>query len=71
MAKKYIGCDPTKGYPSGKYIFYECGICKGVLPSMLLSAAIGRCKKIAIDTDAGRVSIKDERNFLIFKNERT
>lgn len=34
MKRCYLEFDPLKGYPVGKNIYYECGICGDVIPSM-------------------------------------
>lgn len=66
MSRKYIQFDPTKGYPVGDNIFYECGECGGVIPSKPQDGIGCSCRNIFIDVDAGRVSIKDSSKFRVF-----
>ncbi len=67
MAKNYINFNPAQGYPAGKNIFYECSLCNAVIQSMPINAAACECGNIIVDSDAGRVSVKDEGQFRIFK----
>ena len=65
----YIKFEPnqSKGYPSGKKIFYECLICGEVIESMPAHFAECKCQNITVDASGGRLSITDHNKFKIFK----
>lgn len=51
--------DWSKGYPREDVLFFECLECGTVLSSMPLDSVMCECQNIAIDVDAGRVSVRD------------
>lgn len=59
--------DPAKGYPASKSIFYECGLCGDYISSQPDISVRCKCRNIVIDADAGRVSVKNEEQFKVFK----
>ena len=65
--KIYMTFDPAIGYPGSKSIFYECGLCGDYLPSQPDRSVRCNCRNIVIDVDAGRVSVKNEKQFKVFK----
>ncbi|MCJ9429157.1 hypothetical protein [Kordiimonas marina] len=64
--RRYQRFDPALGYPAAAHFFYECAACGDVLPSKPEGDLRCRCGNIAIDTGAGRVSVKDEAKFKCF-----
>ena len=58
-----LAFDPSKGYPAGDSIQYECLACGDRLPSMPKQSLACRCRNIVVDVDAGRVAIRDKNNF--------
>ncbi len=65
--RQYIEFDPRKGYPAGPDLFYECGLCGDVIPSIPENAAACRCGNVRVDTDGGRASIKNDEKLRIFR----
>jgi len=65
--RQYIDFDPRKGYPAGPDLFYECGICGDVIPSMPDNAAACRCGNVLVDADSGRVSVREGEKLRIFR----
>jgi len=64
---KEIKADLSNGYPAGKDIFYECGICKIQIPSLPKVFQTCQCGNISIDIDAGRVTVKDSSMFKVIQ----
>lgn len=67
MIREYFEFDPKKGYPVGRDIYYECIECGSVIPSTPKDGLGCLCRNIFIDVDAGRVSVKRESQFRVFK----
>jgi hypothetical protein len=67
MGKKYISFYATAGYPAGDRIRYECGICGDALPSTPQFAAACKCRNIIVDSDAGRVAVKNISKFKVYE----
>jgi hypothetical protein len=65
--KIYLNFEPAMGYPVSKSIFYECGLCGDYIPSQPDRSVRCKCRNIVIDADAGRVSVKNEEQFKVFK----
>lgn len=65
--RKYLDIDKMEGYPSGKKIRYECTICDTIVKSTFKEIEPCKCKNIDVDCDAGRLIIKDKKNFKIFE----
>ncbi len=67
--KKYVEFQPnqSRGYPSGKKVFYECLICNSVVSSKPEHFDECECQNITVDTSGGRLSITDHNKFKIFK----
>lgn len=65
--RRYIALDFTQGYTADIQIFYECGGCGVVIPSMPEDSLCCSCENICIDIDAGRVSVKDISKFMVFE----
>jgi len=55
--------DPSKGYPSGEDLYYECPLCHYWLISKPrdYSEAECECGHLSIDIDWGRFSVKDHK----------
>jgi hypothetical protein len=66
MKKKYFDFDPSKGYPAGKTIFYECTNCASEIPSIPDRSIWCSCRNLSIDVDAGRISVDNESNLRAF-----
>jgi hypothetical protein len=49
--------DPARGIPAGSRIVYACDECGDRIASMPAHAAACACGNIAVDFDAGRVTI--------------
>jgi len=65
--RQYVEWDPRKGYPAGPDLFYECGLCGDVIPSLPENADACRCGNVSVDADAGRVSVRDNEKLRIFR----
>lgn len=65
--KEYLNFDASKGYPTGRDLFYECTICGISIPSHPDVSMGCKCGNIFIDVDYGRVSIKREKEIKIFR----
>lgn len=66
MNKTYVEVNHSAGYPIGDSVFYECGKCGEELSSNPPHAIACKCRNIVVDTDAGRISVKDESQFKVF-----
>jgi hypothetical protein len=64
--KIFIPFDASKGYPAGNGIYYECLKCSNIIPSLPTDSVSCQCGNISIDTDYGRVSVKDPEQMRIF-----
>ena len=64
--RTYTSFDPLQGYPAGTDLYYECGICGDVLPSLPKDSIMCSCKNITIDADYGRISIRDHGMIKLF-----
>lgn len=55
-----IEIDEKKGYPSGKWLYYECLLC-GDRKSTVIHRESGfcKCRNLHIDVDSCRVSVKE------------
>ena len=71
MAEKDVEFDPRQGFPAGKFLFYECGICGDTMPSMPDRTTACACRNVVIDVDAGRISVKDESKLRLFEETGT
>ncbi|MDN7180725.1 hypothetical protein M0D69_22540 [Caballeronia sp. SEWSISQ10-4 2] len=65
--KQYLAFDAATGYPAGSRIRYECANCGGILESLPEHAVACKCRNVIVDSDAGRVSVKDLAQFRIFE----
>lgn len=61
--KQYLTFDPTKGFPAGEEIRYECLLCGDTLLSIPLHAVACKCRNVIVDVDAGRITVKDTNSF--------
>jgi len=64
--KTYISFDPATGYPAGSTLYYECLSCGEIIPSLPDDSAFCHCRNISIDTDYGRISIRDHHLVRVF-----
>jgi hypothetical protein len=69
--RKYRAFDPLRGYPVGKFLFYECLRCGDVLPSSPSDSVHCTCRNIMIDVDAGRMSIQEPTEAKLFSEKGT
>jgi len=65
--KIFIDFNPKDGFPAKKGLFYECGVCGDDIPSLPDHSTACSCRNIIIDTDAGRISVKNESWIKLFK----
>ncbi len=63
----YLSGDLARGYPAAPDIYYECTKCATVVSSMPKNADACKCRNIIVDTDAGRVALKDSTHFRVFR----
>ena len=68
--RRYIDFDPTKGYPAGKTLFYECLRCGTSIPSRPAASTGCPCSNLVIDIDYGRVSVDDHSLMRIYDADR-
>lgn len=54
----------------GKDVFYKCLTCGDIVDSLPFNAAACRCQNIMIDTDGGRIAIRDYPNVLMLRRLR-
>lgn len=66
VKRSYFKQDYSSGYPAGEKIFYECTSCGDVIPSMPVHAMACKCRNVIVDSDAGRISVRDASAFRIF-----
>jgi hypothetical protein len=59
--------DAARGYPAGPRIRYECAACGDVLESLPEHAVACKCRNVIVDSDAGRVSVKNAAQFSVFE----
>ena len=71
MKKQYIDYDFSKGWPVKHGLYYECLICKTVIPSDIKTHACCRCKNFSFDSDYGRMGANDESQIRLFKYTKT
>jgi hypothetical protein len=64
--KHYISFDPSRGYPTGKNLFYECTKCSDIFPSWPQDSVTCSCGNLHIDIHSGRLIVKDHTFFKIF-----
>lgn len=65
--RQYIDFDPSRGWPTGPDLSYECTICGDVLPSLPEDGVGCSCRNIFIDVDAGKMAVKNEAKVKLFK----
>jgi hypothetical protein len=58
--RTYISFDPSRGWPAGSTVYYECLHCGEVIPSLPPDSIDCACGNIGIDVDYGRLS-SDEK----------
>jgi hypothetical protein len=69
-ARTYIADDFRGGYPAGEDIFYECLLCNSSVPSMPRNAAACQCRNVIVDSDAGRVAVKNADRMRAYRVSR-
>lgn len=67
--RKYIEFNSVVGYPAGTRIRYECRICGDTVVSMPEHAAACKCRNIIIDSDAGRIAVKNSNEFKAYETD--
>jgi hypothetical protein len=65
--KEYLGFNPSSGFPAGENLFYECEKCGDEVPTLPPHAVACSCRNLVVDSDAGRVSVKDETELKLFR----
>ena len=65
--REYLTFDPSKGYPTGTDLYYECLKCGDVIPSMPGHNTHCKCRNIMLDNDYGRLSIGDHSKLRLFR----
>ena len=68
--RNYRTYDPSKGYPVGSNLFYECMMCSEIVPSTPTDSTYCSCRNIMIDVDYGRISIQDHSKARLFEIAR-
>jgi hypothetical protein len=56
--------DFANGYPAGTAMFYHCLDCDDFVPSLPGESMGCQCHNVFIDTDAGRLSVKNDRRVM-------
>lgn len=59
--------DERTPIPRGRDLYYQCGICSGVIPSQPKDNMGCACGNAFVDVDAFRVAIKDYSQFRILQ----
>ena len=67
MKKKYFTPDLSKGFPAGKKINYECGLCGESVESLPEHFATCKCENISVDADSARVTVNDNQKIKFFR----
>lgn len=65
--KKYHLFDHQKGYPSAEGYYYECLICRDIIPSKSANSIHCSCRNIMLDADYGRLVIRDNKKIKFFE----
>jgi hypothetical protein len=65
--RQYLTFDPSKGYPTGKDLFYECLKCGDVIPSMPDDDIYCKCRNIMLDVGFSRMKIFDHSKVRLFR----
>ena len=65
--RKYRPLDPSKGYPFGDNLFYECLKCSEVVASAPPESTHCRCGNIMIDVGFSRMVIEDHSQVRLFE----
>jgi len=59
MKYKEIEFDETKGFPTGKGLYYECKLCGARRSTVnIKEAGFCECRNLHIDIDYSRISVK-------------
>jgi hypothetical protein len=69
-AEKLCPIYPSRGYPTGRDMFYECLRCGDILPSAPSDNVQCKCRNIMIDVDYGRIVVQAQQQFKIFNDMR-
>lgn len=67
--RNYLSGSFSSGYPAGEAIFYECTLFGKVLQSMPAHSMACTCRNIVVDSDSGRVSVKEKDKFKVFSTD--
>ena len=65
--RKYCRFDPSKGYPFGDDLFYECLRCSDVVPSSPEKSTDCSCGNVMIDVGYSRISVQDHSQVKLFR----
>ena len=71
MTRCSLTFDPARGYPVGKRVTYTCLACSNDVPSKPSHAEACRCGNIAIDPDAGRISVQHADQIVAYESDST
>ena len=66
----YLTFDPSKGYPMGAELYYECLTCGDVIPSMPDDDISCKCRNIMLDVGFSRLVITDHAKARLFRPRR-
>ncbi len=58
--KIYVSYDPSKGYPAGRNLYYECLVCGDSIPSLPADNMGCRYGNVFIDIDYGRLVVRND-----------
>ena len=62
-----IGIKNTSEAPIGRDIFYQCGICQSIIPSMPKDNTECSCGNLGIDKDMHRLWVNDYSSFVVLR----
>jgi len=68
LTRNYYHFDPSKGYPAGSNLYYECLRCGDTVPSLPNDSIHCSCRNIMIDADYGRIKIQDHSKAKLFSS---
>ncbi len=65
--KVYVSYDPSKGYPGGRNLYYECLICGDSISSLPKGNVECRCGNIVIDVDSDQLHMRNSNMVRAYK----
>jgi len=64
-----IGISDTRDAVRGKDIFYKCGKCQSIIPSLPKDNENCSCGNLGIDKDLNRLFVEDYSSFIVLRKE--